>query len=386
MASCDLDVAIVGGGLAGSALAATLVRRGLRAALFDVHDIYPPDFRAEKLTRDQVAALERLQLATPVLRAATVIDEVWIARRGRIVERRPNREVGIDYADLVNAVRGLVPPKCRRVARITRVEASNGVQRLHLRTGEVVAARLAVIATGPGQALPRDLGVRRIEEPGVPSLAIGFDLVAPPGTPPLPALTYYGEDRSDLSAYLTVFPIGERARANLFVYRAGRDVWAREFRTRPAEQLVAAMPGLRPLLGAFTVPETPVVRPVALYRSEAFVRDGAVLVGDAFSTSCPAGGTGIGKVLTDVERLVALIPSWLATDGMGHRKIAQFYADPAKRACDAAAQAMTRYARSMAIERGPIWAVRRFRNFHVQRARYQLRRLVERAHSTRREG
>ena len=237
----------------------------------------------------------------------------------------------------------------------------------------MIEARLAVVATGLGRALLRDLGVRRIEQAGTPSLAVGFDLVVPPGAPKPPALTYHGENTGDLCAYLTVFPIGERARANLFVYRAGRDAWVQAFRERPARQLLAAMPGLGPLLGTFTVPEPPLARPVALYGSEGHVRDGAVLIGDAFSTSCPAGGTGLDKVLTDVERLAALVPRWLATDGMGREKVARFYADPAKRACDERARAMTAHARSMAIDGGALWAARRCRNFHAQRARHTLR-------------
>ena len=61
-----------------------------------------------------------------------------------------------------------------------------------------------------------------------------------------------------------------------------------------------------------------------------------VLVGDAFETTCPVTGTGTDKVFTDVERLCNIhIPAWLATDGMGVDKIAAFYDDPVKQACDA---------------------------------------------------
>ena len=63
-------------------------------------------------------------------------------------------------------------------------------------------------------------------------------------------------------------------------------------RARAGEHLLAATPGLRPLLGAFSVPDPPVLRPITLYGSGGHLRDGAVLVGDAFSTSCPAGGNG----------------------------------------------------------------------------------------------
>ena len=65
-------------------------------------------------------------------------------------------------------------------------------------------------------------------------------------------------------------------------------------------------------------------------------QDGVVLIGDAFQTSCPAAGTGVTRLLTDVDRLCNThIPNWFATPGLGSSKIVQFYADPEKRAVDA---------------------------------------------------
>ena len=45
------DIAIVGGGLAGSIAAAMLGRAGISAVLIDPHPVYPPDFRVEKTQR-----------------------------------------------------------------------------------------------------------------------------------------------------------------------------------------------------------------------------------------------------------------------------------------------------------------------------------------------
>ena len=45
------DIAIIGGGLAGSTAAAMLGRAGIAAILVDPHAVYPPDFRIEKLQR-----------------------------------------------------------------------------------------------------------------------------------------------------------------------------------------------------------------------------------------------------------------------------------------------------------------------------------------------
>ena len=93
-------------------------------------------------------------------------------------------------------------------------------------------------------------------------------------------------------------------------------------------------------MGDFTVPSFVQIRPVDLYVTKGYRQDGVVLVGDAFSSSCPAAGTGARKVLVDVERLCNVhIPRWLATPGMGEAKIAAFYDDPVKQACDALSSA-----------------------------------------------
>lgn len=42
------DIAIIGGGLAGSTAAAMLGRAGISAVLIDPHETYPADFRVEK--------------------------------------------------------------------------------------------------------------------------------------------------------------------------------------------------------------------------------------------------------------------------------------------------------------------------------------------------
>src|SRR5882672_6284065 len=97
------DVAIVGGGLAGSTAAAMLGRAGIDAVLVDPHPAYPPDFRCEKLDASQVRLLVKTGLAEPVLRAATWDREVWIARFGHLVEKRPNGQYDLLYDTMVNA-------------------------------------------------------------------------------------------------------------------------------------------------------------------------------------------------------------------------------------------------------------------------------------------
>jgi hypothetical protein len=53
---------------------------------------------------------------------------------------------------------------------------------------------------------------------------------------------------------------------------------------------------------------------------------------------------------------------------MGAAKIGQFYDDPVKRACDAKSLRASLYARSVAVDPGPVWAARRLRNALVRRS------------------
>src|SRR5450759_2616673 len=81
------DVAIVGGGLAGSTAAAMLGRAGVSALLIDPHTVYPPELRCEKLGGEQLDLLRKTGLADATLRATTLDGEVWEARFGCVVAR-----------------------------------------------------------------------------------------------------------------------------------------------------------------------------------------------------------------------------------------------------------------------------------------------------------
>jgi 2-polyprenyl-6-methoxyphenol hydroxylase-like FAD-dependent oxidoreductase len=88
------DVAIVGGGLAGSTAAAMLGRAGIAAILIDPHTTYPPELRCEKLAGEQLDLLRKTGLADATLRATTFDGEVWEARFGYVVARKPSDQHG----------------------------------------------------------------------------------------------------------------------------------------------------------------------------------------------------------------------------------------------------------------------------------------------------
>jgi 2-polyprenyl-6-methoxyphenol hydroxylase-like FAD-dependent oxidoreductase len=164
-------------------------------------------------------------------------------------------------------------------------------------------------------------------------------------------------------------------RANLFVYRDVDDPWLQRMRRAPEETLNASLPRLNRITGAFRIDGDIKVRPADLTVSEGFLQPGLVLVGDAFGTTCPVTGTGTDKVFTDVERLCNVhIPDWLATDGMAVGKIAAFYDDPVKRACDQWSAAKARDFRSVSIDKGLYWRAQRGARFAVWLGEGLLRR------------
>src|SRR4029453_11593032 len=99
-----------------------------------------------------------------------------------------------------------------------------------------------------------------------------------------------------------------------------------------------AMPSLRRFLGEFELTEPVANWTMDLTVAENVYQHGVVVIGDAFQTSCPAAGTGVTRLLTDIDRLCNVhIPKWFETANLPRDKIAAFYGDPEKRAIDAQA-------------------------------------------------
>jgi 2-polyprenyl-6-methoxyphenol hydroxylase-like FAD-dependent oxidoreductase len=361
------DIAIVGGGLAGSTTAAMLGRAGISAILIDPHPAYPPDFRVEKLSGfEQVERFRKTGIAEATLLAATNDRENWIARFGYLLDKRPIQQYGIMYDALVNAIRAEIPASVESIfSKAISVSASPERQKVMLSNGEEISARLLVLANGLNVGLRHQLGIERRIVSACHSISLGFDLV-PVGraTFDFPAITYFSERPSDRIPYLSLFPIGSRMRANLFTYRQIDDPWLRQMRRAPEQTLNASLPRLGRITGEFKIAGDIRMRPADLYVSSGHRQPGMVLVGDAFATSCPVTGTGTDKVFTDVERLCNVhIPNWLATDGMDESKIAAFYDDPVKTACDAWSNAKAYSFRSVSIDNGLYWTAQRWARF-----------------------
>lgn len=370
------DVAIVGGGLAGSTAAAMLGRAGVAALLIDPHPSYPPELRCEKLGGDQLDLLRKTGLAEPTLRATTLDGEVWEARFGYVVAQKPSDQHGIMYDTLVNTMRAQIPPSVETIfTKVTGISNSDERQQVTLSNGEQISARLVVLANGLNIGLRTMLGIERQVISSCHSITLGFD-VAPVGRAAFdfPALTYWPKRASSRMAYMTIFPIGGTMRVNLMVYRDMTDPWLPQFRKTPEAAMRALMPRLQRMMGDFKVSGPIKIRPADLCTTSGYLQPGIVLVGDAFSTSCPAAGTGTTKVFTDVGRLCNVyIPQWLTTEGMDAQKIAQFYDDPEKQACEARSREKAYQLRSLSTDNALSWRAQRWARFLVRLAQGTLR-------------
>src|SRR6185436_18135112 len=131
------DVVIAGGGLAGSLAAAMLGRAGIDAVIVDPHPAYPEDFRCEKLDGTQMQTLRLTGLADAVLRASTWDRECWVARFGRVVEKRPGDQQGVMYDTLVNAIRAEIPDSVPFIhAKVNDIAAEAERRIVRLSNGE----------------------------------------------------------------------------------------------------------------------------------------------------------------------------------------------------------------------------------------------------------
>ncbi len=359
-------IAIVGGGLCGSLAAVVLARAGHQVTLIDRHSVYPKQFRVEKLAGGQVDLMRRLGVLDALVEVSTPFNNILNVRAGSIVDRSRDQHYGVRYEEIVRVVRAQLPSSVEFIIDdVVDLQCGPLTQEVTLAKGEVLSADLILLATGLRSALAHRLGIRQriVEERH--SISFGFTVAAKPGQAfDFEALTCYGTGASNRIDYLSLFPIGNTLRANLFTYLDHQDPWIRSLRRNPSATLLEAMPGLGVHLAPFDPADTPQNWTMDLMTAENVDQDGFVLIGDAFQTSCPAAGTGVTRLLTDIDRLCNVyIPQWLASPGMGKQKMAQFYADPVKQAVDAGAMRMAHFRRALTTDRTLKWRFRRQEHF-----------------------
>lgn len=374
----EVDIAIVGGGLAGSLAGAVLARAGYRIVVIEKRAINPDEFRVEKIAGQQVDILRRLGFIGEVQAVASAYDRVVNIRDGKLVDISIGQAYGLPYADLVAMAQRLMPdPSSFMVDQVIGIDSSDDLQHLVLASGRRVTSRLVVLATGMAGALGYNLGMRRRVLAARHSVTFGFTIARPDDAPfDFEALTCYGERSIDGVDYLSLFPVPGGMRANLFMFRDPTDPIMRELRRDTRSTLLRLMPGLRPYLDDFRIVDRVQNWVMDLSVVEGHLQPGVVLIGDAFQTNCPAAGTGVSRLLVDVERLCThYAPRWLETEGMGAEKISQFYSDRDKIAADQRSLRMARFRRALTSSNDVEWTVRRRLHFLRRSVTYRVDRI-----------
>lgn len=374
--ACSADVAIVGGGLAGTLASYLLGRAGYSVTLIDRHRTFPQQFRAEKLGLHHMEAFGRFGLLPAISARAVAFDTVETRRGRRLIDRVHSPQYGILYHDIVEAIRAELPPTVRFVVgEVNGLQTGEQRQQVAILGQQDVTARLLVMATGMSDILRRDINITRKVIRPRQSIAFGFDLQlsASRAGPNIQSITCYGNDVDDGIDYLSVFPVPGATRANIFAYCAPSHPWVKAFREAPAATLKSTFPYLAESLGDFDIDGAVDFWIADIVRAENCRQGGVVLIGDVFQTSSPAAGNGVSRLLTDVERLCSHhLPRWMLPGSIGATEIAAFYEDPVKKQADMHALQMADFRQRLTIGTGFTERLARHVHFTRRRAMHVL--------------
>ena len=356
------NIIIVGGGVAGSAAATLLARQGFKVTLVDRFQTYPSCFKAEKIEPDQAELYRKFELLPALLPHTACIPEIWRAQEGRVIRRVRLEQYGIFYHDMVNALRGTIPSSVNFiVGRVENVETTEDMQTVTLASGQVLTARLVVLSSGTGTDMANRLELKKHMVRSEQSFAAGFNIESVKGGRfDFTSITYYPTGVDTRVVFLTLFPIMNVMRANLFASWSNSEQQARDIVKQPDAELARLFPQLTELTGEFKVSSKVETGRVDLYQMEVPAKPGIVLIGDAYQSVCPVTGTGLSKVLTDVDVLVnECVPEWLTTPGMTTAKVASYYRNRRKKTVDDHSLSGAAYGRHLATDNTLGWRLRR---------------------------
>ena len=332
----DADVIIIGSGFSGTVAAYVLSRAGVSVLALDRSVTYPDAFRAEKLEPNQADMLRGFGLLDYRQPFAGPIGKTINFRGGVRSEFDTHNQYGIRYGDTVNSFRKALKSKVLSVcSRVTDLNLTDEVQTV-ITSDKAYTCRLVVLAAGGSEALLKKVGIRRRNHATLNSFSLAFDIERADGAPfSFNGFNYFLEGSNADIDYVTIFQIGNVMRVNLVTQWSFSSPKIKAFKSSPLVSMDRYFPKLMDEIGVYKITSKIQFFPTSFYRATNTDKSGIVVIGDDFQSVSPATGTGLDKVMTDVDRLCNVyIHDWLQTPGMGKDKVQQFYDDRVKKATD----------------------------------------------------
>lgn len=335
MAGQEVDVCVVGAGVAGIACAQGLARQGASVVLLDRLDPMPTTLKAEKLDGEAVIALIRFGFQPAVDAALTPLRNVsvFFGERSLGTLWLDVPEAGGLYHVLINCLRAHLDPRTdfRRGTKAVAVKQhSEGVE-VVTDKGTSLTCRLLVMATGDARHLLESLGATYETLMPHQVFVAAFTMDGVLGDPPAPddSQTYHNPVPGGPIAYATFFRLGHSHRANVFCPGPITQEWQRHLKERPLDAMAAQNRSLAAASRSWRIASPVMIRKLQVARLRMPAVPRVVALGDAAHTIDPSGGGGMTFSLLETEILLNFhISRWLQTGDFGPAAIRAFYDDP----------------------------------------------------------
>jgi flavin-dependent dehydrogenase len=313
----DVEVAVVGGGPAGAAVAAQLCRQGHEVALFErltrptwrACGVYSSPLTRRRLsnlglTNDQLGALIR-----PI--SAMVVETADGTAACRLEYPRPNAACGLDRVRLEEALLELIRDQGVHVfegAVVRSVDFTHGRPRLVVSQADGVStwsARVVVGADGPTSVVARSAGVTRHTRWFRRAALTGHRAVAQPEARMIVGRGWY--------AGLAPVP-GDRVNVGLVMGESRlRSMLTHQRPNEIVNTMLEPIPSAAAVATASPTDEVTTHLPL-LHRVTRVAGDGFVLVGDACGFIDPLSGEGLHRALVSAELAATAVDRLIAGD------------------------------------------------------------------------